>query len=246
MITHEIPYHRPRRLARLQRALAWLGFALLIYFFLSYEFMPAAWRHRALRHPALDDVPRITRTKDGIPGDPLNLAVLGTEEELHRAMLEAGWLPADPVTFRSSLRITSSTLLRKPYEKAPVSPLFVWGRKQDFAFQQPVGRDPRKRHHVRFWYADWDEMGRPYWIAGATFDTSVGLSHTTGQVTHHIDPDVDTERDKLLKDLEKSGWVEELFWFNGFQQRRQGKNGGGDSYYTDGRLPLVVLTPFTE
>ena len=32
---------------------------------------------------------------------------------------------------------------------------------------------------------------------GATFDERVGLSHTTGQITHHIAPDVDTERDHL-------------------------------------------------
>src|SRR5262245_13692170 len=244
MILHELPRHRSHRRTKLKRALAWLGLALLVYFFLAYEFMPVAWRHGARRHPVIDDIPRVTRTRDGIPGDPLNVAFVGSEEELHKALLAAGWLPADPVTWRSSLRITSSTLLRKPYEKAPVSPLFVWGRKQDLAYQQPVGRDPRKRHHVRFWHSGCeDQTGRPYWIAGATYDTSVGLSHTTGQVTHHIAPDVDTERDKLIEDLNESGCVADLFWFTGFHQRCRGCNGGGDPYHTDGRLPLVVLTP---
>src|ERR1700682_4463927 len=143
MTIHTLPRPQSSHRARLQRALTWLGFALFVYLFLAYEFMPTAWRHGAKRHPVLDEIPRIARTKDGIPGDPLNLAIVGTEKELHKALLAAGWLPADEITLRTSLRLTSSTLLRKPYEKAPVSPLFVWGRKQDVAYQQPVGRDPR-------------------------------------------------------------------------------------------------------
>ena len=34
---------------------------------------------------------------------------------------------------------------------APASPLFIFGRQQDFAYQQEVDGSPGKRHHIRFW-----------------------------------------------------------------------------------------------
>jgi hypothetical protein len=208
----------------------------------AYVFMPFLWHRYAVRHPALDDVPRITHTKSGIPGDPLNIALVGSERAVVKAMTAAGWQPADPITLKTSWRLTRSTLFNRPYETAPVSNLYLWDRKQDLAFQHPVGKNPRQRHHVRFWRsADEDEEGRPLWIGAATYDTSVGLSHTTGQVTHHIAADLDTERDKLLHDLQKTGLLAEVVWMDDFQERRTGHNGGGDPYETDGRLPVGVL-----
>ena len=95
---------------------------------------------------------------------------------------------------------------------------------------------------MRFWRAaKLDKSGRPLWIGAATFDTHVGFSHTTAQITHHIDPDVDSERDKLLMDVQKTGNLAAVDWIDGFQEKLRGKNGGGDPYHTDGRLAVGVL-----
>jgi hypothetical protein len=194
------------------------------------------------RHPGLDGVPRQTLTKRGIPGDPLNVAFVGSLEDLHLAMLEAGWFPADPITLKSSLKIVAGTVFHRSYVDAPVSNLMVWGRRQDLAFEQPVGKDPRRRHHVRFWRSDkLDNQGRPLWIGAATYDTKVGLAHNTHQITHHIDPEIDKERDKLLTDVERTGNLSAIDWIDGFQEKLSGKNGGGDPYRTDGRLAVGVL-----
>jgi len=216
--------------------------ALGLYLLTAYILLPSAWRRYTKRHPALENAPRITHTANGIAGDPLNIGLVGTENELHIAMLAAKWFPADPITLRSSLRIAAGTVLRRSYDDAPVSNLFLFGRKQDLAFEQPVGNDPRRRHHVRFWRAaKMDEQGRPLWIGAATFDTRVGLSHTTGQITHHISPDVDHERDKLMNDLNQAKQLTAVYWVDGFPDKRNGKNGGGDRYHTDGRLAVGVL-----
>lgn len=215
---------------------------LVLYLLVAYMVVPAVWRHYARLHPALDAAPRIARTANGIPGDPLNVALVGTEKEVVAAMLAAKWLPADPVTWKSSLKIAVGTILHRPYTDAPVSSLFVWGRKQDLAFEQPVGNDPRRRHHVRFWRSEeLDGDGRPLWIGGATFDTKVGFSHTTGQITHHIAADVDAERDKLMNDLSQTLRLKVREWVDGFQEKLEGRNGGGDPYHTDGRLAVAVL-----
>jgi hypothetical protein len=166
------------------------------------------------------------------------------DPELMRAMLAVGWHPADPITLESSLRIASSTLVHRPYVDAPVSNLYLWVRKEDLAFEQPVGHDPEQRHHVRFWRsASVDEMGRPLWIGAATYDVRVGFSHTTGQITHHIAPDVDAERDQVMRGLRRAGRLNRVDWIDAFHSVRQGRNGGGDSYDTDGRLAVAIIDP---
>lgn len=231
--------HRPRHFFRSTASV--FGILLLVWAIAAYVTLPAAWRSFTGRHPALEEVPRVTRTVNGIPGDPLNVALIGTEEEIQQMMLAAKWLPADPITLESSLRIAAGTVLRRSYETAPVSNLYLWGRKQDLAFQQPVGGDPQRRHHVRFWRSETlDEDGRPMWVGAATFDTAVGLSYTTGQITHHIDADLDVERDKLIDDLQQTPFLTGVYWLDGFQEEREGRNGGGDPYYTDGRAAVGV------
>jgi hypothetical protein len=117
-------------------------------------------------------------------------------------MNAAGWKPADPVTLSSSLRIVGSVLFDRPYRDAPVSPLFYENRKQDLAFEKPSGKSATTRHHVRFWKAlDVGDDGVPVWLGSATFDDSLGVSHCTGQITHHVAPDIDAERDLLSNDL---------------------------------------------
>ena len=91
------------------------------------------------------------RTSDGLLGDPVNLALRGHEAQIHGAMTRASWTRADDVTLRSGLRILTSTLTRRSYHEAPVSPLHLFDRQQDFAYQQEVAGSPSKRHHVRFW-----------------------------------------------------------------------------------------------
>jgi hypothetical protein len=209
------------------------------YCALAYEFVPSAWRFVERRHPALDAVGSRAFTAAGIPGDPLNIGFVGTEAELQRLMLGAGWFAADPITLKSSLRIAVDSVAHKPYADAPVSNLYVNGKRQDLAFEQAAAGDPSKRHHVRFWLAGpRDALGRELWIGAATYDSGVGLSHTTGQITHHIAPDVDRERDKLLEDLQRRGGLL-VRWMEGFQPAREGRNGGGDRFFTDGRLAVV-------
>jgi len=214
---------------------------LLLYLLAAYVILPLVWRTTVKRHPALGDGPRITHTGNGVPGDPVNLALVSSETALVRALTAAKWFPADPITLRTSLRIAMHSVFRRPDDEAPVSDLFLFGRKQDLAFAQPVGDSPRQRHHVRFWRWDREEDGRPVWFGAATFDERVGLSHTTGQITHHIGPDVDAERDLIMTELQPADRAQEAYYMDGFHQELQGENGGGDPWRTDGRLGVVLL-----
>src|SRR5215475_15893986 len=191
---------------------------ILLYLAVAYVIMPLAWKRDVRRHPQLFDAPRITHTSDGIAGDPVNVALLGSEADVIHSMIAAKWDPADPLTFRSSVCIAVDSVFRRPDEDAPVSSLELFGRKQDLAFEQPVGDSPRKRHHVRYWH--WDQLheGREVWFGAATYDERVGFSDTTGQITHHIGPDVDAERDRILSELREAGQTLEVYYLDGFHK----------------------------
>jgi hypothetical protein len=83
------------------------------------------------------------------------------------------------------------------------------------------------------------------WFGSGTYDERVGLSHTTGQVTHHVAPDIDAERDHLISDLKLTGELTEVYVVEEFHNRREGRNGGGDPWHTDGNLSVAVIKPAT-
>ena len=224
-----------------------LGFAVLVamlaYLALAYTLAPLLWS-RFTHQQGLASMRFITRTPLGIAGDPLNVGLEGDQAEVVCSMHAAGWLPADPVTLKSSAHIAASVLLRRPYLDAPVSDLFYLGRREDLAFEKPSGRSPGTRHHVRFWKViDQGEAGRPVWLGAATFDRSVGLSHYTGQITHHIAADIDAERDSVSADLASADKVEAIFEISGIGPTMRGRNGGGDPYFTDGEILFSRLVP---
>ncbi len=225
----------------LERVLLTLLVIALAYAALAYLVLPAFWTHHE-HQKGLAALPMVTRTKQGIPGDAINVGLIGTEKEVLCAMNAAKWYPADPVTFRSSIEIAGSVLLDRAYPDAPVSNLFYLGRREDLAFEKPSGKSADRRHHVRFWKVlDKGEEQRPVWLGAVTFDKGVGVSHFTGAITHHIDADIDAERDALVKNIEDAGMATAKYQVTGVGPTLTGRNGGGDPYYTDGEVWVLQL-----
>jgi hypothetical protein len=228
----------PSARRRLSLRLFVVGLLLLLaaYVTLAYWLAPLFWRHHEHQH-SIADLATTTVTALGIPGDPLNVGLEGSREDVLCAMHAAGWSPADPVTLASSLKIVGSVLLDRPYADAPLSNLYYQGRREDLAFEKPSGRSPDTRHHVRFWkVVDAGDNGAPVWLGAATFDRGVGISRYTGQITHHIAPDIDAERDLLSSELASADKVEDIYETSGIGPTLDGRNGGGDPYFTDGEI----------
>lgn len=230
---------RRRRWGR-RFALGFIGLGL-VWGVVAYVLMPWAWE-RHDRQPALADRPMVTRTGDGIAGDPLNVGLVGTQRDIVLAMHAAGWFAADPITLRSSIDIVGSVLFDRPYPEAPVSPLYLEGRREDLAFELPVGQSADRRLHVRLWQVlQQAEEGRPLWLGAVTYDAGVGFSHYTGAVTHRIGPDVDKARDDFAADLASAGMVAVTYELPGVGPTLFGRNGEGDPYHTDGDIEVSVL-----
>jgi hypothetical protein len=219
---------------------------LVILFWVMVAYLVLPRLHRILSRVYVPDyfIGR-TRTADGILGDPVNLAAMGSPAQVHHAMQSAGWTRADELTLRSGWRIVTTTLTRRSYPRAPVSPLFLFRRRQDFAYQQEVDGSPSQRHHVRFWKCPdgWLLPGGVAvdWLAAGTYDRSVGLSLFTLQITHKIGADVDVERDHIVSTLDQASPEATVRLLPDFFTGYHSRNGGGDLIQTDGDLPIVDL-----
>jgi hypothetical protein len=233
----------PRSFPKLRRGLAAACALAGCYALLAYAALPSFWSHYEHQR-GLEGLPMVTRTPQGIPGDALNVGLVGSKADVVSAMQAAGWNPADPITLRTSLEIVGSVLLDRPYRDAPVSPLFYEGRREDLAYEKPVGSSADRRHHVRFWRVlERGREDRTVWLGAATFDRGVGVSRYTGQVTHHIASDIDSERDGLIDDLIRARLVSTRYQVSGVGPTLYGHNGEGDPYHTDGEIWFAVLVP---
>lgn len=209
-------------------------------------------------------VPSFTITGDGLPGDPVNLALAGTFGQLRAAFAAAGWVEADRLNLRSSWHMARSFVLNTPYPTAPFSTLYLFGRGQDVGFQKAIDDSPRKRHHVRFWAqslahaqtADtstldfWlntdrpDDRERVLWVGAGTRDTGFSLTRLTFQITHATDADTNTERNFIISELTGCGAIRGATLYNpGDQLRTEHVN----HYVTDGEIAVAeIQVPATK
>lgn len=174
-------------------------------------------------------VPAYTTTGDGLPGDPVNIAIVGTLPQLRAAFAQMGWTEADALGIVSSWRMIKAFVFNKPYPSAPFSTLYLFGRGQDIGFQKAIDNSPRKRHHVRFWSISqalalktlgtpdfWLKTDRApdgeqaLWVGAATRDTGFSLTWLTFQVTHATAADTNAERDLIIAGLQQAGLVTQV------------------------------------
>lgn len=222
---------------------------ILLWLATAYVFLPRV--HKFLTRIYLPDY-YIGRAKssEGLLGDPINIAVIGSKRQLRKAMLDAGWSEADKITPKTVYKLVKSIILKKSYPSAPVSNLKLFDKKQDLAFQIEINNNPRVRHHVRFWKTPkgWYLPGgyEADLLGAASYDKRVGLSLFTGQFKHTIDENIDEERDYVMHTIQNTDVVKDINVVSRFTTAYHHRNGGGDSVRTDGAMPFVTLRDSVE
>ncbi len=228
----------------------------LTYGFAAYVILPRAVR-MGLKILQRKRVPRFTITGDGLPGDPVNLVLIGTLLQLRAAFAAAGWAEADPLGPTSAWRMVRAFVLNKPYPTAPFSPLYLYGRSQDVGFQKCIDDSPRKRHHVRFWALNaaraestvgtasfWFDTDRPphdahvFWVGAGTKDTGLSLTRLTFQITHATDVDTNSERDFIIAELQTHRVIDDVNTYQSGKPLPAHVN----HYITDGEVTVASLT----
>jgi hypothetical protein len=81
--------------------LPWILAVSLTYGIAAYVILPRIIR-MGLKLLRRQRVPSFTTTGDGLPGDPVNVALVGTLAQLHAAFAALGWSEADRLGLASS------------------------------------------------------------------------------------------------------------------------------------------------
>ena len=202
-------------------------------------------------------VPSFTVTGDGLAGDPVNVALIGTLPQLRSAFATLGWSEADRLGLASSWGMIRAFVLNSPYPTAPFSTLYLFGRGQDVGFQRAIDNSPRKRHHIRFWALSltraqdtwgaagfWLNTDRPpenervLWVGAGTRDTGLSLTRLTFQITHATDSDTNIERDYIIAELTKNRSIETVKVYRSGQELFTERV---NHYVTDGEIAVASL-----
>jgi len=139
-------------------------------------------------------------------GDIVNLAFLGSREQLTHAFAAAGWAEADPASRKTKTQALYAFNAMRAYATAPVSALLYKGTLPELVFEKSLNTIT-KRHHIRVWYAGVVD-GRELWLGAATHDTGASFSLHSFAFTHKIDQNIDDERDKVATDLRFAGCID--------------------------------------
>jgi len=190
--------------------------------------------------PLFATLPKTTAASFNHAGDPVNIAFIGNKDAIEHAFLAAHWLVPDPITASSTAKIIEASIANSSYPTAPVSNLYLFGRTQDLVFELPTD-SVRNRHHVRLWQTTETVSGKPLWVGSASYDSGIELSGTTALPTHHISPNVDGERDFMVKSLTDTGLVSNQSTERIGYPTLWAFNGGGDWYFDDGLVRVLVL-----
>lgn len=199
---------------------------LITYALAAYVLIPALTRVFRIFAGPPKHLPVYSVTPDGYASDPVNIGIIGTKDEMIQAMKLAGWEVADDHSLANIWREVVSSVLRVPYPTAPMSTLYLFGRKQDLGFEIQIEGRMWHRHHVRFWATTFDKDGeltpnsvhwfprkerklhegeKLLWLGAASKDVGLALIKHNAQLTHMIHPNTDAERDLIVEHLEIDG-----------------------------------------
>jgi hypothetical protein len=195
---------------------------------------------------ALEQLPCCTTNRAGDEtGDPLNLVLIGDPENIFPALTRRGWHPTEQTHRAAIWRTIRSFILRARYRYSPVSPLYVFGRRQDVAGQKSRGTI-HLRNHARFWLTPIIFRGNTVWIGQISRDIGVRFILAFPPTTHKIDPDVDEARTGLIQDLAYSQALARFAYVKGVgttPRDNPRSNLTGDPYFTDGLRAVLFFEP---
>lgn len=188
------------------------------------------------------NVPRRVTSKEGAPGDMVNLILIGSEEQMKTALLAGGWVRVDEDAQKAIVTGILDTIQRTAYNAMPMSQLYLFGRPQDYGWAEGIPiHIVVERNHFRLWKAAWlASGGEAVWVGAATHDVGIEKG-SDGKITHKIDPNVDAERDYVLQTLEDASKVKSKTYVLPANPVTDALTATGGSYHSDGRILIVTL-----
>ena len=195
----------------------------------------------------IEGLPCCTNNADGDrDGDPINLILIGEADEIITALVRRNWHETEMLWSETMIRSANAFLQGKRYRYSPISPLYVFGRRQDIGWQKARSTITR-RNHMRFWMSPFRYQGKKVFVGQISRDIDVKFTWKSPTIsTHVIDPDVDEARRYFVEDMSYSQAVAKIGYTMGsgvVTKANPKKNLVGDPYYTDGFRAVLFLAP---
>jgi hypothetical protein len=190
----------------------------------------------------LNKLPLRTATREGTPSDLINVAFLGTRDDVVNAFVDAGWLPAEKLDVKTEVRTFFAVAYQHSYREGPVSSLVVDGQPPAMVFEKETDTFS-KRHHIRIWASSQSYNGLPVWIGAGTHDIGIDFSRKARTFSHSVDRYIDEERLKIVNDLIFSGDVRAWALVDRPAAPHSFQNGTGDNLQTDGDIAVMSFKP---
>lgn len=187
-------------------------------------------------------IPRRISDPQGLPGDMVNVLIVGSEGQLVEVFTTAGWVKVDSGVQNTVVTAIFDSIEKKDYLTMPMSTLYLFKRPQDYGFAhaEPV-RVAMSRNHLRAWKSPYEVDGRPLWCIAATHDIGFERDQRNNGVTHKIDPAIDGEREYVNTTLTGTGLVVERNHVTPADPLTEAKTATGGSFHSDGRILVLVL-----
>ena len=190
----------------------------------------------------LQSLPRRVNDEFKHLGDMVNFVLIGSEKQVQDALAAANWHVADTSTPGAVAKAILMATQKEDYLQMPMSQLYLFGRVQDFGYEQA---EPyamvASRHHFRIWKSKATYKGLPVWAGAGTHDIGFEKDQRNGKVTHKIDPLVDGERDHIGDSLQKAGQIRMMQYFMPSDAVQDARNATGGGYQSDGRVLVMFL-----
>lgn len=197
--------------------------------------------------PGVDDrlfskIPRRISDPAGNPGDMVNFLIIGSQSAMEKVFNAAGWVHVDTDVKETILRGLLESISKESYLTMPMSPLYLFGRRQDYgwAHAEPISV-VASRNHLRIWKAPFQINGQTLWVGAATHDVGFERDQRNNGITHKIDPNVDLERDYVEKTLASTGLVAEVAHYLPKNPLQDARTATGGSFHSDGQVLVLKL-----
>ena len=197
--------------------------------------------------PGVDDrlfskIPRRISDPAGNPGDMVNFLIIGSQTAMEKVFNAAGWVHVDTDVKETILRGLLESISKESYLTMPMSPLYLFGRRQDYGWAraEPISV-VASRNHLRIWKAPFELNGQMLWVGAATHDVGFERDQRNNGITHKIDPHVDLERDYLEKTLASTGLVAAVAHLLPKNPLHEARTATGGSFHSDGQVLVLKL-----
>jgi hypothetical protein len=205
---------------------------------------PQSWEFNSSEMSALDEqvlsLPERTSTVKGVNADVVNLAFIGRQDQLESAFAAAGWLSSDAPSARNGAHLFGALISSSSYPHGPMSEQLLDGQASDFGWQKGLNCVIR-RDHLRIWSDALTWEGRSVWLGASTRDVGLRISLWNKEISHRVEPDIDIERERIVRDLGLAGCIESVHVAPRPGMPAHLANATGDHLHTDGAVAVVEL-----